>query len=161
MKKTIVALFAVVSYILFSAVSCQEKEPFVNIKTIESQIYNEIKSLRESNGLSGAFVQNYPMSQEAQLYSAQRKFATGELDSMDLAEHWDVIHDKFGGWNDITLIQETTATTAEEIVSAWSADSTTNALLLYEDITQCGVGVEYNDENLAYVTVFMMYAESY
>lgn len=135
--------------------SCEDSEPFVNVKAIENSIYNEIKSYRESNEVTGNFVHQFVMVKEAQLISAKMAFGEQELDTTGISDHWDIIHDKIGGYNDLTLMQSTTETEPAEIVAAWTADSATNAMIL-GDFSQCGVGVEYDNASVAYITVLMM-----
>jgi hypothetical protein len=155
MKRSIFTLVSVIALILFSSVSCEDPEPFVTVKPIESQIYNEIKAHREANGISGPFVQQFVMVQEAQLFSAKMSFGTVPVGTDGIDEHWTVIHDKIGGFNDVTLVQSTLNATAENIVSAWTSDSTINEIML-GDLSQCGAGVEYGSNQEAYVTVLMM-----
>ena len=158
MKKSILTISAVVAFFMLTAVTCTDNEPFVNIKPIETKIYNSIKALRQSNGLDGPFVEQFVMVKEAQLFSASLSFGDGTLDTTGLSTHWDIIHDKLGGYNDVALLQSTTATEADDIIAPWVADSASNALLL-EDLTQCGVGVHYDANNVAYITVLMMKAD--
>ena len=158
MKRSILTLTTILTIILFSSVSCADNEPFVNIKAIETQIYKEIQSHRIENGVSkdDPFVHQFIMVKEAQVFSAKLAYAASGLDTTGIAIHWDVIHDKTaGGYNDLTLLQSTTSTSAEEIVAYWASDSTTNAMML-KDYSQCGVGVEYGTGTVAYVTVLMM-----
>ena len=156
MKRTFFTLTPILALFLLAASSCGDKEPFVNIKAIETQIYNEIKSHRIANGLpSEPFVHQFVMVKEAQLFSAQLAYSGSGLDTTGISVHWDIIHDKIGGYNDMTLLQSTNSTSATDIVANWTSDSTTNALML-KDYTQCGVGVEYGTGSVAYVTVLMM-----
>jgi hypothetical protein len=159
MKKSVLILSALIGYFLFSSTSCGDDGNFVNIKPIESQVYNLIKSYREANGQTGPFVQNYPMTEEAQLFSIKLAYGTTGADTTGIAAHWAIIHDKFGGTNDLTLIQITSDASAADIAANWTEDTTYNKLLL-DDFTQCGVGIEYKDNQQACVTLLMMYAES-
>lgn len=149
---TLFALF------LLTSVSC-DKEPLTTIKVIESQIYNELKAHRNENGQAGPFVQQFVMVEEAQLFSAKMAFGTIPVGTEGIDEHWDIIHDKLGGFNDVTLVQTNNNATAAAIVDAWTSDSTINAAIL-GDLTQCGVGVEYDTANVAYITCLMMKAVS-
>ncbi len=158
MKRSFLTLASVLLYFSFCAVSCEEPEPFVNIKTIESQIYNELKAHREANGLNGPFVHQFVMVKEAQIYSAKMSFGTIDVGTSGIDEHWTVIHDKIGGTNDLTLVSSTLNANAADIVAAWTSDSATNALIL-GDLSQCGVGVEYGTNQMAYITALMMLYE--
>ena len=161
MKRSILTLTTILAFFLLTALSCGDKEPFTNFKPIETQIYNEIKSHRINNGVPSEdpFVQQFVMGKEAQLFSAKLAHAASGLDTTGISIHWDVIHDKIGGYNDVTLLQSTKSTSAEEIVAYWTSDSTTNVMML-KDYSQCGVGVEYGNGSVAYVTVLMMKVES-
>ena len=162
MKRSILTLTTILAFFLLTALSCGDKEPFTNFKPIETQIYNEIKSHRINNGVPSEdpFVQQFIMGKEAQLFSAKLAYAESDLDTTGIGIHWDIIHDKIaGGYNDMTLLQSTSSTSAEEIVAYWASDSTTNAMML-KDYSQCGVGVEYGNGTVAYVTVLMMKVDS-
>ena len=162
MKRLLITLAPILAIILFSTVSCADNEPFINIKTIETQIFNEIKSHRISNGIPAEdpFVHQFIMVKEAQLFSAKLAYSGSGLDTTGISVHWDIIHDKIaGGYNDLTLIQSTNSTSAADIVANWTSDSTTNVLLL-KDYSQCAVGVEYGSDQLTYVTVLMMKVDS-
>lgn len=154
MKSKRIKNIVVIVFLFSLTLSCEDPEPFVNIKAIESAIYNEIKAHRETNGVTGNFVHQFVMVKEAQLISARRANST-DPDTTGIGDHWKIIHDKIGGYNDLTLLQTTSSTDASEIVAAWTADSATNAMML-EDFSQCGVGVEYDASNVAYVTALMM-----
>jgi len=155
MKRTIIILTSVLAYFVFSAVSCGDPEPFVNVKSIESQVYQHIKIYREANGQTGAFVENYPMVQEAQLFSITMIYNDTGVDTTGISIHWDEIHNKFGGYNDLTLLQATPDASAADIAANWTEDTAVNQLLL-GDFTQCGVGIEYSADQIAYVTMLLM-----
>ncbi|MEX0980881.1 MAG: hypothetical protein WD577_00535 [Bacteroidales bacterium] len=161
MKRSFITLTPILAFFLLTALSCADNEPFTNIKSIEFQIYNEIKSHRINNGISSEdlFAHQPIMVKEAQFFSAKLSFSSTGLDTTGISLHWDVIHDKIGGYNDLTLIQSTSSTSATEIVANWTIDSTTNAMIL-KDYSQCGVGVEYGSDQVAYVTVLMMKVDS-
>ena len=159
MKRTVVVLSVILIYSLLCSVSCEEPEPFIKVKAIESQVYNEIKAYREANGKTGPFVLNYPMVMEAQFFSTKLVYADNGIDTTGIAAHWDVIHSKFGGTNDHTLLQITSDVTASEIASNWTGDAATAQVLLGE-FTQCGIGIEYDADNVAYVTMLLMLVES-
>ena len=161
MKRSILTLTPILAFFLLNAMSCNDNEPFVNIKAIETQIFNEIKSHRTANGIPAEdpFVHQFVMVKEAQLISAKLAYSGSGLDTTGISVHWDIIHDKLGGYNDLTLIQSTSSTSATDIVANWTTDSTHNAMLL-KDYTQCGVGVEYGSDDMTYVTVLMMKVDS-
>jgi hypothetical protein len=160
MKRSILTLAPVLAIILFIAMSCADNEPLVNVKAIETQIFNEIKSHRTTNGIPAEdpFVHQFLMVKEAQLISAKLAYSSSGLDTTGISEHWDIIN-QLGGYNETTLIQSTSSTSAADIVANWTNDSTHNAMLL-GDYTQCGVGVEYGSDEMTYVTVLMMKVDS-
>lgn len=158
MKRTIIILSALVGFLVFSSTSCEDPVPHVTVKPIESAIYNQIKAHRESNGLSGPFNQLFPMAGEAQLYSAKMAFGSQAVDTSGIQTHWDIIHDKYAGTNDLTLVQSIiSSATAAEIVKVWTDVPETDSLILL-DYSQCAAGVEINN-GIAYVTLMMMLIE--
>ncbi|MCA1747035.1 MAG: hypothetical protein LC655_05010 [Bacteroidales bacterium] len=156
MKRSILTLAPILAFFLLTTLSCAKNESFTKIKDIEWQIYLEIKAHRINNGISpeNQLVHQLMMGKEAQLFSAKLANSNSGLDTTGISVHWDNIH-LLGGYNDLTLIQSTNSTSATDIVATWTSDSTTNAMIL-KDYTQCGVGVEYGSDNMAYVTVLMM-----
>jgi hypothetical protein len=159
MNRSLLAVSAAILCVMLTLTACGDSEPFVNIKVIESRIYGEIKTFREANQSTGPFVQNYPMSREAQLFSAKMASGLNSVDTTGIYVHWDIIHDKFGGYNDMTLLQSTTDATAAAIVENWTEDPD-DAQRLLGDYTQCAVGVEYDTNQVAYVTVLLMKIDS-
>lgn len=158
MKRTLTILTAIVAFFILSSTSCEDPEPFVQVKEIETRIFNEIKAHRDANQVGGPFVHQFVMVQEAQLYSASMAFGTQDVSTSGIESHWTTIHDKIGGTNDLTLVQSTFSTsTAAEIVNTWITNPETDSLLLL-DYSQCGAGVEINN-GIAYVTVLMMLVE--
>lgn len=159
MNRSLLVVSATIAFFLVTIKACKDDEPFVNIKVIESQIYGEIKTFREANQITGPFVQNYPMTREAQLFSAKMASGLNDVDTSGIYVHWDIIHDKFGGYNDMTLVQSSTDATAAAIVENWTEDPD-DAQRLLGEYTQCAVGVEYDADQVAYVTVLMMKIDS-
>ena len=156
MKHRIFLLTAMIALLILSATSCEDPEPFVEFKTIETEIYNALRAHRENSGISGAFVHQYVIGKEAQLYSATMASGSQDVTTSGLESHWIIIHSKIGGINDLSLVQKTSSTsTAAEIVKVWTDDTDINSDLLLE-YTQCGVGVEYDDNDMAYVTLMLM-----
>ncbi len=157
MKRSIVIISALVAFFVFSSTSC-EKEPFTQVKEIESAIYNEIKAYRENNGIAGPFVQQFVIVQEAQLYSATMAFGTQDVSTSGIDSLWTIIHDKIGGTNDLALVQSTiSSTSAADMVKAWTDVPKIDSVLLL-NYSQCGAGVEINS-GIAYVTLMMMLVE--
>jgi uncharacterized protein YkwD len=160
MNRSILVVSTIIAILLLSTTSCGNDESFVNVKVIESQIYNEIKTYREANGKTGTFVHQYIMVKEAQLFSAKMAYGVNDVDTTGISVHWDMIDDKlWGGYNQSTLLWSTTDPIPAIIVQSWAEDSSTNPILL-GDYTQCGVGVEYGNNQVAYITVMMMKIDS-
>jgi len=154
------AIIPILTLLLLVPTGCGDDEPFVTTKVIESQIYNQIKTYRESNGKTGPFVQQFIMVKEAQLFSAKMANGMNDMDTTGIVVHWDIIDDKlWGGYNQVTLVQSTEEQTAAAIVQNWSEDPVAEPLLL-GDYTQCGVGVEFDNDQIAYITVLMMKIDS-
>ena len=159
MNRSVVVISAIIACFLLSTKGC-EKEPFTTTKLIESQIYGQIKTYRENNGKSGPFVQQFIMVKEAQLFSVKMANGINDVDTTGVFVHWDMIDFKlWGGYNQVTLVQSTEDQTAEAIVQNWIEDAAAEPLLL-GDYTQCGVGVEYDTAQVAFVTVLMMKIDS-
>jgi len=160
MKRSMWAITTLLTLLLLVPTGCGDDEPFVTTKVIESQIYSQIKSYRESNGKTGPFVQQFIMVKESQLFSAKMAAGVNDVDTTGIRLHWDIIDDKlWGGYNQVTLVQSTGDQTAAAIVENWIEDLTIEPLLLGE-YTQCGVGVEYDTLQVAYVTVLLMKVDS-
>lgn len=160
MNRSLLVVCATIVLFLFTFKACGDDKPFVNIKVIESQIYGEIKTFREANQLTGPFVQNYPMTREAQLFSAKMASGLNDVDTTGISVHWDIIKDKYwAGYNHVTMVQSTTDATAAAIVENWTEDPD-DAQRLLGDYTQCAVGVEYDSDQVAYITVLMMKIDS-
>ncbi len=87
-------------------------------KAIESLIYQEIRDYRIDNNINGDFVFQYVMLKEAQQYSYRMASGMIPFDTTNIDTHWDIIHDKLGGENELTLIQKTTSESLTEIVQS-------------------------------------------
>lgn len=157
MRRTLTILSALVAFFILSSTSCED-EPYVQIKEIETRIFNEIKAHRLANIPNDNLVHQFVIVKEAQLYSAAMAFGTQDVSTSGIEPHWTTVHSKIGGTNDLTLVQSTvSSSSAFDIVQAWKDNPATDSLLLL-DYTQCGAGVEINN-GMAYVTVMMMLYE--
>lgn len=158
MRRTLTILTAVLTFFILTSTSCEEPELFVQIKEIETRIYNEIKAHRDANSIGGPFVHQFIVVQEAQLYSAKMAFGAQDVSTSGIEPHWTIVHDKIGGINDHTFVQSTvSSSSAADIVQIWKDNPETDSLLLL-DYSQCGAGVEFNN-GIAYVTVMLMLVE--
>jgi hypothetical protein len=147
-------LLLVLFPLLFSA--CDKDDgPFTQVKSNERLVYLAIKEYREDNGLTGPFVLQFIMVAEAQIYSLKMAGGSEPLGAQGLADHWETIHQKIGGYNDQALVLKTTASNEDDILSELLNLQGAESVLL-EDLTQCGVGIEKDSEGNNYVTVLMM-----
>jgi hypothetical protein len=136
--------------------SCSDDDGgFTQIKGIEHLIYISIKEYREDNGLNGPFVHQYIMVKEAQLYSYRLAWGMEPFGTQGLAEHWNTIHGKIGGYNDQQLIMSSESND-EEVILARLLQLPGADTVFLADVTQCGVGVEADSAGLNYITVLMM-----
>ncbi len=159
MKRTLITLTTIIAFLILSSTSCGEDEPFTQIKMVESQIFNAVEAHRIANGVSGNFVHQFIMVKEAQLYSATMAFGTQDVSTSGLQPHWDIIHDKIGGINDLSVVQSTiSSSSAADIVKAWTDVPEIDSMILL-NYSQCGVGVEYGANSMAYITLMMMLVE--
>jgi hypothetical protein len=140
--------------------SCNKDDgPYIKIKNIESLIYQEIKDFRVSEGEDGAFVHQYFIVGEAQLYSYKMANELVEVNTDGLDEHWDALLEKYSFYNLNALVLKTSSLDAGEILDKLLQLTNGEATLL-EDLTQCGVGVESDSEGNNYITVLLCKADS-
>ena len=157
MKRKRLLLLIILPFMMFA---CNDDNGgFTQIKDIEHRIYISIKEYREDNGLTGPFVEQYLMVEEAQLYSY--KMANGMvpfgLEGVD--EHWNALNEKFGFYNQNALVLKTASSDEDQILSGLLQISGADTIL-QGDLTQCGVGVEVDTAGLRYVTVLLAKADS-
>lgn len=138
--------------------SCDKDDGnYTTIKGLERLVYLNIQEFREGEGLNGPFVLQFIMVEEAQLYSF--KMAHGDpVDTQGLADHWTIIQEKLGGSNEEALALKTASADEDEIMSELRALPGADSIML-GDHTQCGVGIEADDQGMNYVTVLLMKAE--
>jgi len=147
----------VLPFLLFSCK--KEDSSYTQIKTNENLIFLAIKAYRTDNGLDGPFVHQFVMVREAQIYSYKLANDAEEFGTQGLTEHWNEIHEKIGGYNDQALILKTD-TDDEDIILSQLLQIPNADLILLEDLTQCGVGVESDSEGYNYVTIMLMKVDS-
>ena len=136
--------------------SCNDDDGgYTQVKGIEHLIYTSIKEYREDNGLTGPFVHQFLMVEEAQLYSYKLAYEMIPYGLQGLDEHWNTIHEKIGGYNDQAVILSTNSSDENEILTQLLLVPGSDTIFL-EDLTQCGVGVEGDGDGLNYITVLMM-----
>ena len=157
MKISRLILLLTLPLIMFS---CKKDDgPYVQVKNIENLIYQSIKAYRNANGEDGAFVHQYFVVGEAQIYSYKMANGVEEVNTDGLDVHWDALNDKYAFYNHHALVLKTTSGNEDEIVDELLLLPEGEATLL-EDVTQCGVGVESDTEGNYYITVLLMKADS-
>jgi len=152
----------ILAVLALGTVSCNKDNNgngFTQVKTIEHNIYLAIKEYRESQGLTGAFVEQYLMVAEAQLYSQRMAAGQVPLGLSGVDDHWATLNEKYTFYNQAALVLKTTSVDEDqiltEILETAGADTT-----LQGDLSQCGVGVESDPDGFNYVTVLLAKADS-
>lgn len=154
--KSLLLIFSL-SLLLFS---CKDKDTnFVQVKSIETEIYNSIKSYRESRDLTGPFVHQYLMVEEAQLYSYKMSTGSEPLGTQGLDEHWDRLDELYTFYNRSSLVLKTDSYDADQIVDGLIQNVQADSILR-SDVTQCGVGVESDPDGNNYITILLAKADS-
>ena len=157
MKISRLILLLTLPLIMFS---CKKDDgPFVQVKNIENLIYQSIKAYRNAKGEDGAFVHQYFVVGEAQIYSYKMANGVEEVNTDGLDVHWDALNDKYAFYNHHALVLKTTSGNEDVILEELLLQPEGEATLL-EDVTQCGVGVESDSEGNYYITVLLMKADS-
>ncbi|MFO7670503.1 MAG: hypothetical protein R6W31_12660 [Bacteroidales bacterium] len=157
MKLKRLLLITTLSIILFS---CKDKNSsFVQVKSIETEIYNSIKEYRETHDQTGPFVHQYLMVEEAQLWSY--KMATGlvPLGTQGLDEHWARLDEKYTFYNKSGLVMKSGFHNGEQILTELLLITGADSILL-SDVTQCGVGVETDPDGINFITILLAKADS-
>jgi len=140
--------------------SCKDKDSsWVQVKSIENEIYHSIKTYREGKDLTGPFVHQYLMVEEAQLYSYRMASGMIAVGTQDLDEHWARLDEKYTFYNRSGLTLRTDSYDAELILTGLLRISGADSLLL-SDVTQCGVGVESDTEGNNFITILLAKADS-
>ena len=140
--------------------SCdKETGPYIQIKTIENLIYEEIRDFRISEGENGPFVHQYFVAGEAQVYSYKMANGVEDVNTDGLDVHWDALLEKYSFYNLNALVLKTASTEADDIMNDLLLLPEGEATML-EDVTQCGVGVEADVDGNYYITVLLAKADS-
>ena len=157
MKKLRLILSLMAPLFLFSCK--KDTGPYIQVKTIENLIYQAIRDFRVDEGEDGPFVHQYFVVGEAQLYSYKMANDVVEVNTDGLDVHWDALLEKYSFYNLNALVLKTTTSDEDEILDELLLQSEGEATLL-EDLTQCGVGVEWDAEGNLYITVLLAKADS-
>ena len=140
--------------------SCKKDTgPYIQVKNIENQIYQEIRDFRVAEGEDGPFVHQYFVVGEAQIYSYKMANGEVEVNTDGLDVHWDALLEKYSFYNLNALVLKTTSSDEEVILDELLQLSDGIATLL-EDLTQCGVGVASDTEGNNYITILLAKADS-
>ena len=140
--------------------SCKKDTgPYIQVKSIENLIYQEIRNFRVAEGEDGPFVHQYFVVGEAQKYSYKMANGVAEVNTDGLDVHWDALLNKYSFYNLNALVLKTTSSIESEILDELLQLSNGEATLL-EDLTQCGVGVESDTEGNNYITILLAKADS-
>ncbi len=140
--------------------SCDKDDgPYIKIKNIENLIYEAIRNFRVEEGEDGAFVHQYFIVGEAQIYSYKMANGVVEVNTDGLDEHWDTLLEKYSFYNLNALVLKTTSSD-EDVILDELLQLTDGEATLLEDVTQCGVGVESDTEGNNYITILLAKADS-
>ena len=140
--------------------SCEKDDgPYVKIKPLENLIYESIRDFRVAEGENSAFVHQYFIVGEAQVYSYKMANGVEDLDTDGLDEHWDNLLEKYSFYNLNALVLKTASMDEDEILDELLQLSDGETTLL-EDVTQCGVGVEADSTGTNYITILLAKADS-
>jgi len=157
MKKLSLILILLIPLSLFSCK--KDTGPYIQVKNIENLIYEAIRDFRVDEGEDGPFVHQYFVVSEAQIYSYKMANGVVEVDTEGLDVHWDALLEKYGFYNLNALVLKTTSDNEDEILEELKLLPDGEATLL-EDVTQCGVGVEWDTEGNYYITILLAKADS-
>jgi len=157
MKLKKLLLISALSILLFS---CKDDDSnFVQVKSIETEIYNSIKSYRDSKDLTGPFVHQYLMVEEAQLYSNKMSTGLVPIGPQGLDEHWERLDELYTFYNRSGLVMKTDSNDPNQITDGLIQNTQADSILL-SDVTQCGVGVESDPDGNNYITILLAKADS-
>lgn len=157
MKNLRLILILMIPLFLFS---CDKDDgPYIQIKNIENLIYEAIRDFRIDEGEDGAFVHQYFIVGEAQVYSYKMANGVVEVNTDGLDEHWDALLEKYSFYNLNALVLKT-ASSDEDVILDELLQLTDGEATLLEDVTQCGVGVESDTLGNNYITILLAKADS-
>jgi len=137
--------------LLMSAIlSCEEDEGFHQISVLETQIHNKINDYRQTQGLP-KLVMQFVMFEEAHLHSVKMANGLVAADGTGMDEAFASVKDKLGGTTEGYVILTSPYPNADSIVK-YMLDNPDVVGIIKQTYTQSGVGVDYNDDGIAYVT---------
>lgn len=149
-----------ISFLSILLISCKDDETnFVQVKSIETDIYNSIKAYRQSMDQNSPFVLQYLMVEEAQLYSSKMSNGLVSLGTQGLDEHWERLDELYTFYNRSSLVLKTDSYDADQIVDGLIQNVQADSILR-SDVTQCGVGVESDSDGNNYICILLAKADS-
>ncbi|MBN2698665.1 MAG: hypothetical protein JXR52_07550 [Bacteroidales bacterium] len=158
MRKII--LFSFIA-LLVGLLSCKEEESWISMTALENAVLREVNAFRADSGMAPVTANYDTMVEQAKKYSAFLATGNEDPDGTELQAIWDIIHDRWGGTNEVAVVSLTrngTGIYVEDIIEPLKAqDDTAEALL--EDVTIGGVGIAYDPNGNAHTTILMMRTE--
>ncbi|PID91034.1 MAG: hypothetical protein CSA96_10435 [Bacteroidetes bacterium] len=139
--------------------ACKDKEAFVQIKSSENLLYQEIRDYRNSQGLKGSFTHQFILVGEAQIYSYKMANGAVEPGTEGLAEHWLKLNEKWNFYNQAALILKSDLSAPSSVFNRILELPGADSVLLAE-VNQCGVGIESDASGMNYVTILLAKADS-
>jgi hypothetical protein len=153
-------LLMLISIMFLLPFSCKDDDSsYVQVKDSEREIYNSIKTYRESKDLTGPFVLQFLMVEEAQLHSYKMASGLVPVGTQSLDEHWERLDEKYTFYNRSGLVMKTDSYDANQILDGLLQIPGADSILL-SDVTQCGVGVESDPDGNNYITILLAKADS-
>jgi hypothetical protein len=149
-----------ISILFLLPFSCKDKDSsYVQVKDSEREIYNSIKTYRESKDLSGPFVLQFLLVEEAQLHSYKMASGLVPVGTQSLDEHWERLDEKYTFYNRSGLVMKTDSYDANQVLDGLLQTPGADSILL-SDVTQCGVGIESDPDGNNYITILLAKADS-
>ncbi len=153
-------LLMLISILFLLPFSCKDNDSsYVQVKDGEREIYNSIKTYRESKDLSGPFVLQFLLVEEAQLHSYRMASGLVPVSTESMDEHWERLDEKYTFYNRSGLVMKTDSYDANQILDGLLQTPGADSILL-SDVTQCGVGVESHPDGNNYITILLAKADS-
>lgn len=146
-------------FLALSFFSCKkDSSPYIQIKTIENLIYQEVHEYRVDEGEDGPFVHQYFIVGEAQAYSYRMATGLVDVNTSGIDMHWDNLNEKYSFYNQDAVVWKTPSHDAETIVQE-ILEEPTNVESILGDLTQCGVGVEADTAGYYFITILLAKAD--
>jgi len=142
--------------------SCKKDDTWISMTAMENAVWIEINAFRSQNGKSAVTANYDTMVEQAKYYSSFLASGNTDQDGSELLSVWDIIHDRWGGTNEVAIVTLTQKGSsqiyAEDIIEPVINQQDTADELL-GDVTIGGVGIAYDPGGNAYTTILMMKVE--